>query len=103
MRRILVDHARSLNRDKRGSGAQQLTLHESIIANNDPPQNLLDLHEALKSLAQFDQRKAEALELQFFAGLSIKEIAGIIEVSPRTIERDIQLAKAWLHRELSSN
>lgn len=103
MRRILVDHARSLKRDKRGAGAQQLTLHESVIQNNDSPQDLLDLHEALESLAQFDNRKAQILELQFFAGLTIKEIAEVIDISSRTVERDIQFAKAWLHRELSAD
>ncbi|MBE9564240.1 MAG: sigma-70 family RNA polymerase sigma factor, partial [Proteobacteria bacterium] len=103
MRRILVDHARSIKRDKRGSGVQQLTLHESIIQNNDSPQSILDLHEALESLSEFDSRKAEILELQFFAGLTVKEIADVIKVSPRTVERDIQFAKAWLHQRLSSD
>lgn len=102
MRHILVDHARSLNRDKRGAGLQHLTLHESVIENKNASNDLLDLHDALETLSRFDSRKAEILELQFFAGLTIKEIAETVGVSSRTVERDIQLAKAWLHRELSS-
>lgn len=101
MRRILVDHARSLKREKRGAGIKPVTLHESVMQHAEAPVDLLELNAALESLARFDNRKAQILELQFFAGLSTKEIAEVVGVSTRTVERDAHLAKAWLHRELS--
>lgn len=102
MRRVLVDHARSLQRKKRGSGVKAVTLHESLVHDGDSAPELLDLNSALESLAKFDRRKADILELQYFAGLSAREIAASMGVSSRTIEREAQLAKAWVHRELSS-
>jgi RNA polymerase sigma factor (TIGR02999 family) len=100
MRRILIDHARSIKREKRGGGVHHITLQESGIKNAAPNVDLLELNAALESLAKQDKRKADILELQFFAGLSCKEIATVMEVSTRTVERDVQMAKAWLHREL---
>ena len=102
MRRVLVDHAKALQRKKRGSGIKPVTLHESLVHDGESPLDLLDLNKALESLAKFDSRKADILELQYFAGLSAKEIAVSIGVSSRTVEREAQLAKAWVHRELSS-
>jgi len=101
MRRILVDHARSFNREKRGAGMVPITYQESVMQPAEAPPDLLDLNAALEALAEFDERKAQILELQFFAGLSPADIAEALGVSKRTVERDAQLAKAWLHRELS--
>lgn len=103
MRRILIDHARSVNREKRGGGVRNVTLHESEIMDATPDVDLLELNAALESLEKQDKRKANILELQFFAGLSCKEIAEVLDVSSRTVERDVQFAKAWLHRELHPN
>lgn len=102
MRRVLVDHAKLLQRKKRGSGVKPVTLHESVVHDGESPLDLLDLNKALESLANFDSRKADILELQYFAGLSAKEIAAALGVSSRTVERESKLAKAWIHRELSS-
>lgn len=102
MRRVLVDHAKLLQRKKRGSGVKPVTLHESVVHDGESPLDLLDLNKALESLADFDSRKADILELQYFAGLSAKEIAAALGVSSRTVERESKLAKAWIHRELSS-
>lgn len=101
MRRVLVDHARSSKREKRGAGIKPLSLHESVMQHADAAPDLLELNSALESLANFDKRKAEIIELQFFAGLNAKEIADVVGVSTRTVERDAHLAKAWLHRELN--
>lgn len=101
MRRILVDHARALRRHKRGAGAAHVTLNESVLPGRENSCDVLDLHEALESLAAFDEEKAHILELQFFAGLKVREIAEVLDTPVRSIERDAQIGKAWLHRELS--
>lgn len=100
MRRILVDHARSSLRQKRGAGAEHITLQEAMVHHQDD-YDLIDLHEALESLSRLDARKADILELQFFAGLTAQEIADLLGTSSRTVERDAQFARAWLHRELT--
>jgi len=99
MRRILVDHARTKSRVKRGGGEQELTLMDSHAFFSENVE-ILSLDYALNSLAAFDQQKAQILELQFFAGLQIDEIAEIFCVSSKTIERNCKFAKAWLHKAL---
>lgn len=102
LRRILVDHARAANRDKRGASAQHITLNESSIFDRQTQPDLLELDLAINSLAQRDKRKASVIELQFFAGLNAQQIAEVLKVSIKTVERDGQFAKAWLRKELSS-
>jgi RNA polymerase sigma factor (TIGR02999 family) len=102
MRRILVDHARMRHRAKRGGGALQVSLKEAEVISHESPKDLLSLDEALTRLAEVDRRKSRIVELRYFGGLSIKETAEVLRVSPGTVMRDWTLAKAWLYRELSN-
>jgi RNA polymerase sigma factor (TIGR02999 family) len=101
MRRILVDHARGKNRVKRGAGAQQVSLNEVAMVVVDSKVDILAIDEALRRLAEIDERKAKVVELRFFGGLEIDEVAEFLELSPITVSRDWKMAKAWLHRALS--
>lgn len=100
MRRILIDHARSRLRTKRGSGVQPVTLNEELQGAETWSADILALDEALNRLAEFDERKAKIIEGQYFAGLSAAQLADLLDVSERTVERDAQLARAWLSRRL---
>jgi RNA polymerase sigma factor (TIGR02999 family) len=99
MRQILVDHARKRDASKRGAGAKPITLDEQV-AGTTRPVVLLALDEALIALASFDRRRADAVELHYFGGLSHAEIADVLDVHVNTVARDLRLAEAWLHREL---
>lgn len=103
MRRILVDYARSRNYAKRGGGAAQISLDEALIVSDERSAEVVNVHEALERLAEFDARKSQIVELRFFGGLSIDETAEVLSVSPGTVMRDWTLAKAWLRREISSD
>ena len=98
MRRILVDHARRGQYQKRGGGAVQVTLAEAEGLADEGTPDLVALDEALKSLAEMDPRRSQVVELRFFGGLSIEEAAEVLKVSPTTIERDWTIAKAWLRK-----
>ena len=102
MRRILVDHARGRNRSKRGSGAEMISLAD--IGDQPEPMDvdLVALDEALDALAQMDEQLARIVELRFFAGLSTREIAVILETSAPTVSRQWTIAKGWLFKELKS-
>jgi RNA polymerase sigma factor (TIGR02999 family) len=100
MRQILVDHARSKHRDKRGGGAVHLTLNEAVMVSGEPPAELLDLDDALNRLAARDERKAKIVELIHFGGLNYEETCLVLGISPSTLHREFSLAKAWLVREL---
>lgn len=102
MRRVLVDHARTRNREKRGAGAVRLSLDEvrDLPAGDGAP--IMDLDSALSRLAELDERKARVIELIYFGGLTYEEAASFLGVSAITIHRELKLAKAWLSRELSS-
>lgn len=101
MKQILVDHARSRRADKRGGNWKRLTL--SARAGEEPVAqwDLLALNEALERLHAVDRRQARMIELRFFAGLSAAEIATICDVSRRTVELDLRMARAWLARALA--
>jgi RNA polymerase sigma factor (TIGR02999 family) len=101
LRRILVDHARAQGRQKRGAGAERLTLDEAILVRPDQP-GLLELDEALERLAACDKRKSDVVELLFFGGLTYDEAAAALQISPATVHRELTMAKAWLYRELMS-
>ena len=101
MRRILVDFARSKKYQKRGGGAQAVTLDEALVV-SEPGRDLVALDEALDALAKMDERKAKVVEMRFFGGLSVEETAAALSVSADTVMRDWRTAKAWLYRELSS-
>lgn len=101
MRRILVDHARSRNYQKRGGGAVNVTLDDVRVALPERGADLVALDDALESLARVDPRKSQVVELRFFGGLSVEETAEALKVSPETVLRDWRLAKVWLLREVS--
>ena len=101
IRRILVDYARSHHAEKRGSGAVKLALDEALGVPQKSELDLLGLNDALDRLAEMDPRQNRIVELRFFAGLSIEETAEVMQVSPATIKREWNSARAWLYRELS--
>jgi len=100
LRRILVDHAKSNNRQKRGGEFQKIPLDEAVIVGPEGDKGIVELDEALKRLAVQDQRKSELIELLFFGGLTYDEAAAALKISPATVHRELTLAKAWLYREL---
>lgn len=101
MRRILVDHARRRHRAKRGgSSAVVLPLNEELLMAEQSDVDLLALDEALTRLAAIDQRQSQIVELRFFSGLTIEETATVIGASRTTVKDDLNMAKAWLRREL---
>jgi RNA polymerase sigma-70 factor (ECF subfamily) len=100
MRRVLVDHARARGYQKRGGGAQRVTLTDALAIAPDVSPQLIDLDRALEGLAAVDARKARVVELRFFGGLSVEETAEVLHVSNDTIKRDWRLAKLWLLRKL---
>ena len=100
MRRVLVDHARGLQRAKRGGAAVRVTLDAENLAAPEAGTDVIALDEALERLAATDERKARVVELHYFAGLNYDEVAAAVEISPATVHRDLRLAKAWLRREM---
>ena len=101
MRRILVDAARARGFQKRGGGAETVSLDEALLISGEPRQELIALDDALNALAAFDLRKSQVVEMRFFGGLSVEETAEALHVSADTVMRDWRLAKVWLVRELS--
>jgi RNA polymerase sigma-70 factor (ECF subfamily) len=103
IRRILVDHARGHQRAKRGGDRQRVRLDENLVAPQERDQDVLAIDEALKDLARLHPRQAQIVELRFFGGLSLKEVAEFLQVSPRTVDGDWRMARAWLRRELQDD
>jgi RNA polymerase sigma factor (TIGR02999 family) len=101
MRHILVDHARARQAAKRGGPAQRVSLDEIAAVAPGNPAQLIALDDALRSLAAVDPRKSRVVELKYFGGLTVAEIADVLQVSPETVARDWRLARTWLFRELS--
>jgi RNA polymerase sigma factor (TIGR02999 family) len=101
MREILVDRARARNAAKRGGGAAAVELDESRMAGQPMSEDVLAVDEALTRLANIDARQARVVELRFFAGMSVEEIAEATGVSAGTVKRDWAVARAWLYRELA--
>ena len=100
MRRTLVDFARDRQYLKRGGGALQVSLSEAAALTVQRGADLVALDEALTALAEVDRRKVQVVEMRFFGGLSVKEVAEVLNVSEETVMRDWRLAKVWLLREL---
>jgi RNA polymerase sigma factor (TIGR02999 family) len=100
MRRILVDHARSRSRIKRGGRVQMVSLAEQAFI-SDEVEEVISLDDALKNLAKMDPRKVQIVEMKFFGGLTNEEVAEVLKVTCRTVEREWRKAKAWLHRAIS--
>lgn len=103
MRWILMDHAKAKGREKRGGGAFRVTFEEGLQWSKDDGLEFEALHGALEKLEKEDARRARVVELRFFGGLSIEEIAEVTNTSPATVKRDWTMARAWLFRELSES
>jgi len=101
MRRIMVDHARERHALKRGGGALRVSLDEAVLVTETRSEELLALDEALERLAAQDPRKSQIIELRYFGGLTVEETAEFLKQSRRTVEREWNMAKAWLYRALS--
>lgn len=100
MRRILVDHARTHSRAKRGGPGQKLSFEEAQALCPEPDAQIVALDEALSRLKKLDPRKSDVVELRYFGGLSVEETAEVLGVSVNTVMRDWTMAKAWLYQEL---
>jgi len=101
MRQILVDHARTARRQRRGAGASKVELDEAALISPEQSGAILNLNDALERLASLDSRAAQGVELRYFGGLNQDEIAEVLKVSAVTVRRDWVFSKAWLYRELS--
>jgi len=103
MRRVLVDHARGRNAQKRGSGATLVTVNDLDALPQPAPEDidLVVLDDALSRLTALDSRQGQIVELRFFGGLSVEETAAVVGVSERTIKREWQTSRAWLRREIA--
>ncbi len=100
MRRVLLDYSRSHQAEKRGGNVDKVYLQEAVVGSHSRPADVVALDEALVRLAEFDPEQARLVELRFFGGLSIEETAGVLGISPATVKRNWNVAKAWLAREL---
>ncbi len=100
IRRILVDHARERLAAKRGGGLERVSLEEAEAPAPERPVDLVALDEAMKELAELSERQAKIVEMRFFGGLTLEEIADLLSVGRRTVDRDWQVAKAWLYCRL---
>ena len=104
MRQILVNHARASNAEKRGGGAKAVALNHDVADTDAVSEiDVLSLHEALEQLERIDQRKHRVIELRFFAGLTVEEIAEAMGLSKTTIESEWRAARAWLNVKLSGD
>src|SRR6478672_9762800 len=102
MRQILVSYARSNRAQKRGGGALKVELDEAALVSPEESKQIVDLHEALETLATLDSRKAQVVELKYFGGLNYDEMAEVLKISPVTVRRDWRFAKAWLYTQLQN-
>jgi RNA polymerase sigma factor (TIGR02999 family) len=103
MRQVVVDHARRRGAVKRGGGRAAVTLDEGFVLADEPRPELLDLDEALRELEAQDPRQARVVELRWFAGLEVTEVAAALDVSRATVERDWRFARAWLARRMGES
>ncbi|MEM7001716.1 MAG: sigma-70 family RNA polymerase sigma factor [Pseudomonadota bacterium] len=101
MRRLLINHAEKRNAQKRGGDEVRVTLDESAISADEQDVTLLELEGALQELSNFDPRKAELIELQYFGGLSTEEMAVATDMSVSSVGRDLRFARAWLRDHLT--
>lgn len=103
LRRILVEHARTRNRQKRGGGVEPISLDQAVVVGPEATAIVLELDGALDRLALQDQRKGEIVQLIYFGGLTYDEVSEALQISPTTVHRELKLAKAWLYREMGMN
>jgi RNA polymerase sigma-70 factor, ECF subfamily len=102
MRQILVDHARQRQAGKRAGSKDRVSLEEAFSFQQERSRDLVALDNGLNTLEKLDARKCRAVELRYFGGLSMDEIAQVLDVSPVTVRRDLRMAEAWLHHEMES-
>lgn len=102
MRRILVDHARKRNAQRRGGGRSAIELDDALMPGVERPIEFVELDEAMQRLAQLSERQSRVVELRYIGGLTIDETAEVLGTSPITVKRDWALARAWLYRELGA-
>ena len=100
MRRVLVDHARARAADKRGGEWERVSIDVAQLVPDESVQEVLALHEAIEGLAAFDETQAKLVELRFFGGYSIEETADVLAISPASVKREWDFARAWLSRRL---
>ncbi len=100
MRQLLVNHAVAHNADKRGGGHPSIALDDAVSFFQTQDIEILSLHDSLENLAAIDPRQVEIVELRFFAGLTIEEVAEVLAISETTVKREWEMAKAWLYRDL---
>ncbi|WP_417737571.1 sigma-70 family RNA polymerase sigma factor [Rosistilla oblonga] len=100
MRRILVDHARGKNRHKRGGQSRRIPLSDDMRVTKQKDEDVLAIEDALAKLATLDPRQAQIVELRFYGGLTVEEVANVLGVSKRTVEAEWTMLRAWLRREL---
>jgi RNA polymerase sigma-70 factor, ECF subfamily len=105
MRRILVEHARGRNAQKRGNGQRRLSIHDVDVpfSPTDDGLDLVSLDTALARLGELDPRQARIVELRFFGGLTVEETASVVGISERTVKREWQMSRAWLRREMAQS
>jgi RNA polymerase sigma factor (TIGR02999 family) len=102
MRNVLIDHARSRQRVKRGGLQKKVPLEESVLVSEDQTDDMIALDAALERLAKIDARQSRIVELRYFGGLTVEQTSQVLNISPKTVKRDWAVARAWLHRELRS-
>lgn len=100
MRRVLVDYARAHKAERRGGGLKRIDLDDALALSVDRIEEILSLDEVLNRLAEANPRQARVVELRYFGGLSIEQIAPLLGIAPRSVKRDWTLARLWLYREL---
>jgi RNA polymerase sigma factor (TIGR02999 family) len=101
LRRILVDHARERNAAKRGGAHNKVSLDQALTVPAQPDLDLVALDESLNRLAEFDPKKARLVELRYFTGLPVHEVAKILGISPATVHREWAIARTWLYRSMT--
>lgn len=102
MRRILVDHARARGSHKRGANRTHVNIEDATLITQDNEAAVIELDDALRKLAKFDERKSKLIELRFFGGLTYEEAAEVLAISTTTLDRELRMAKAWLKQELTA-
>jgi RNA polymerase sigma-70 factor (ECF subfamily) len=100
MRRILVDYARGQQRIRRGGKQQKVSLDDVLLVSADRTEEVLSVHESLSRLEKLDARQARLVELRYFGGLTLEEIAEVVGISTKTVMRELNVAKAWLYGDL---
>jgi RNA polymerase sigma factor (TIGR02999 family) len=102
MRQYLVDYARQHGRKKRGGGQKKISLEDTVLISEERLDEILEVDEALTRLAAIDERQSQIVQMRYFSGLTVEEIAEALDLSPITIKRDWRMAKAWLYHELKA-